>query len=60
MIDSVVAWLTSMLQNDPELLAGLLIGQVLWCGMNTILIVVFTHSDIENIIKALRKRGIWV
>ena len=60
MIDNLVAWLTNMLQNDPELLAGLLIGQALWCWMNTIFIVVFSHSDVESIRKALRKHGIWV
>ena len=60
MIDSVVAWLTGMIQNDPELLAVLWIGQALWSVMNTILIVIFIYSDIEDIRKALRKRGIWV
>lgn len=59
-MDDVVAWLANLLQNEPEAAAALLITLALWCFMNTVLIVVFTSSNIDDIKKALRKRGIWV
>ena len=59
-LDNLVVWLANLIQNEPEALAVFLIVLALWSFMNTILIVVFTHSDIENIRKALRERGIWV
>jgi hypothetical protein len=60
MIDSAVQWIASLLQNEPEGAAFLLLVLAAWNAMNTILIVVFTASDVRDIKKALRKCGIWV
>lgn len=59
MIDEMTVYLVNLLQNEPEQIAKILIGLLIWNIVNSIL-AIFLKLDIGGIEKALRKRGIWV
>ena len=59
MVDKMVAHLVNLLQNEPEQIARILIGLLVWNIVNSILAMLLKF-DIGGIEKVLKKRGIWL